>query len=653
MSPRASLACRNAVAAAAAALGLAPLLPAQRPGGVHLRSWTGALGFETEMRRESSTTDTAGEVSQRERLFRESLELRGHGDVYHPALLDIDLGVRTDFDQRALASSPSGADQRSDTFNFYYDAMARILKDKPMNGDVYARRGQLETRQRFFATTRAETSTEGADLRYRDLWIPSSLHFEHSTYDGRGRDTFHQSATRWKLEGARTDDHDTISYSLERNEIAQQTYGTRYDELIGRVNIGHGFGADGEHSFTLGGNYREQMGDQTSVYEQASGGLHLQWLSELQSDHSISFDHSEMDSNGVAGVTRDGMVASTWLRHRLYESLESAIGGRWLVNDYEVGRLDRRDLEGELDYRKLVPFGAIGIGYRPTLYRESEEGSGTVPVGGEPHTYTAGVPLILDSSNIAVASVFVRDATSSTIYAPTTDYVLVPVANRLRLDIPVGSRIVDGTDLLIDYLFEPNPGRTSEGLSQAVSVSFSFDDFANLTFEHSTDHARLVSGFDDGNIGNSERNAVRGWAGRWGQSLSAEYEDFDTFISSTERVRLMAMSQAELTGSTSWTNTAQWYTTRFKEQDYREHGLSLTSDLQWRMTDLVTAYGRAEYHRADYRADAGYGYQFEAGLDFHGTRNTITMDARYAVENFDVAADERLLFFQLTYRRIF
>ncbi|MFO1078077.1 MAG: hypothetical protein U1E73_10195 [Planctomycetota bacterium] len=653
MTPRAAIAVRSAVAAVVAAVGFARALPAQRPGGAHLRSWLGALGFQAEWRDESNTNPNGAEISQTERLLRESLELRGHGDVYHPALLDIDAGVRTEFDQRVLSTDPAGADQRSDSVNFYYDAMARILKDKAINGDLYARRGRLETRQRFFATTTAVTSTEGADLRDRDLWIPSALHFEHTRYEGHGRDTYRQSTTRWKLDGSRSDDRDSISYSLEKNVIAQQTYDTKYDELLARANVGHSFGSAGEHSFTLGANYRDQSGDQSSLYEQASGGLQLQWLPTLHSDHSLSVEHSELNGGAAAGATRDGLIASTWLRHRLYESLDSSIGGRWYVNDFEVGRLERRDLEGELEYRKTAPFGSIGFGYHPTLYRENESGSGIVPATGEPHTFTLGVPLFLDGSHVVATSVFVRDAITTTVYALTADYLLVAVGDRLRLDVPVGSRIGDGTALLIDYLYEPSPGQTAEGLSQAVSLTFGFSDFATLGFEHSTDRVRLVSGIDDGTIGNSRRNAVRGWLGQWGQSLSAEYEDFDTFVSSTERVRVQAMSQAAPSEDTTLTHTAQWYRTRFKELDYVENGLSLTSDLQWRLTPIITAYGRAEYHRADYRTDTGHGYEFEVGFDLQGTRNTITLDARYAVEKFEVASDEKLLFFQFTFRRLF
>lgn len=639
---------------ALAVLGLAATAAAQRPGGVHLRSWNGELGLESEYRDESSRNRNGDEFQQKEWLLRESFGLRGHGDIYHPALFDLDGGARVDFDQRDIETDPGNTQQRSDTTNVYYDAMGWVLKEKPLNGDLYARRGRIDTRQRFFPTTTATTEVEGADLRYRDLWIPSALHYEQTRYVGRGRDVLRQNDSRWKLDGNRSDGSTTLNYSLERNDIDQETYDNHYVEQLARVNAGQLFGPEGVHSVTAGANHREQNGKLDSSYDQVNAGLHLQWLPELHSDHSIAFDHTTIEGDTSMASNRDTWNATSWLRHKLYESLESGLGVRYYRSDYDEGQTERRDGNLELDYHKQVPFGYVALGYHPTIYREKETGgSSTVPVVGESHTYTSGVPLILLSTGIDPTSIVVHDALTSTIYLEPADYVLVQLGPRYRLDIPVGSRIVPGTALLVDYVYQPNPGFTYEGISQPVSLTFGFGDFATLTLEYATDRVRLIDGEVDGNFGNSERKAARAWAGRWGQSVTVEYEDFESFITSTERVRAIAMSQVDLASDKTLTNAASWYRTRFKEQDYYETGLSLSSDLQWRVTQQFMTYGRAEYHKVDFHADTGEGYQFEAGFDLMMRKNTVSLLARYSVEEFDVASDQDSLFMHFQWKRVF
>lgn len=643
-----------AAAGVVAACGIAGLLPAQLPGGFHLYKWSGELGLEAERRDDRSTAANDEQLRQRETLFREALGIRTNGYAYHPALFDFEAGVRAEFDQREVETDPGDTQQYADSFRLFYDALAQILKEKPIHGDVYARRARLDTRQRFFATTTAEIATEGADLFWRDLWIPSALHYEHSRYVGEGRDTLRQSTERWRLEGTRSDERNHLGYNLEWNELDQQTFGTHYDELLASLHLGHRFGAQGAHSVTAGGTHRDRTGTQSSLYQQANGALHLQWLPELQSDHSISVDRSEIDSDLGIDVGRDGLIATSWLRHSLYESLETSLGGRYYRSDYEAGKLERRDAEFALDYHKSTSFGSIGLGYRPTVYREDEAGAGTaVPVVGESYTYTPGVPILLQSANVIATSVVVRDAALGTTFVQPADYLLVPVGPRLRIDVPVGSRIVGGTVLQIDYAYEPNPGRSYQGTSHSVALSFGFGDFAGLTLEHSTDRVRLLSGSADGNLGNSQRDAVRAWVGQWGQSLTVEYEDYDSFISSTERLRAIAMSQVEIDGDKTLSSTATWYRTRFKELDYVERGLSLVSGLQWRVSPQFTTYGRAEYHRIDYRTDSGEGYQFEAGFDYRLHKNTLTLEARYSVEEFAIASDQELLFVQLIFKRFF
>ncbi|GAB4154964.1 MAG: hypothetical protein Fur0037_23460 [Planctomycetota bacterium] len=630
---------------------LAAGLAAQQPGGIHLRKWSGELGFEYEFRDERSRSSFGRDLHQRENWLKELLGIRVEGDIYHRKLLDFDIGTSLQLDQRDISTPSGGPSQWSNTADVYYDGQGVLLRDKSISADFYARRGRLDTRQRFFATSTADLTDFGGNLRFKEIWIPSVLHYEDSRYIGHGLDTLRQNTQKVQLEGNRLTEWSSIQYSLERNDVDQASFGTRYRESVARASASQRFG-DGRHSVRAGGYYREQTGDQQSRFKEADGMLHLQLLPELYWENQIVYDTSEI-TNGTTSK-RDDIEVYSVLRHRLYESLDTALSGRYNKDEFDAG--DFRRLEGsfEMAYRKRTSFGAIGLTYRPTVYRQEETGGSLpVPVIDEPLTYTAGVPMFLRFFNADPTTVFVTDSLGTTNYVQPADYVLVQEGPRTRIDIPVGSRILDGATILVDYTYDPSPDKTYRSVTHDVGLSLEFGNYANLAFEHATENVEILSGMNDGSIGNSERNAVRARLAQWDQELTAEYESWENIFAPYERTQVGALSRLQLASDKQWHNSARWYRTRFRDLQGEEYGVTLNSTLDWRISNPVTAFFRAEYHNVRYRIDKGDGYLLETGLDYRVQNTTASADLRYTVEDFDIASDQNLFYFLFSFRRRF
>lgn len=633
-------------------------LPAQRqtqppPGGVHLRGLTGELGLTAEWRDESSSSTNGNQLQQRERLLREIIGVHALGDVYHPALLDFDLGVELSFDQRDTDSGSQGTNQWSNSVNSYYDGRVAILKEKSISGDLYARRGRLDTQQRFFATSIADTSAFGGNVRFKEIWIPSVLHYEKNSYTGHGLDQLRQNNEQWSLEGSRNGEETTASYTLQRNNINQESFRTHYDESVARADLGQRFGGDMAHIARVGGYFRDQTGDLNSRYLQGNANLHLQWLEDLYSEHTAMVDRSEIDTL-TASTTQDTLDLSSSLHHQLYDSLSTGLGGRHYRSKSGQGHSERNQGDLDVNYRKQTSFGSLGINYQPSLYQQDEVGSTSpVPVLDEALTYTVGVPLLLRFTGAIASTVVVTDATGTVLYVEPSDYVISPTGAFLELLIPIGSRIADGNTLLVDYVYDPSPDRSYRGLSQNVGVAFEFGDYAALNLEHFNDRLELIEGLDDGTLGNTRRNVVRGRVYHWEQELSADYEDFENRNNPYERVQVQALSRLALSDDMRWSNTGRWYRTRFKQLGGEDRGITLSSTLDWRVGRPTLLYVRGEYHDVTYRADSGQGWMVESGLDFRTRNNTLTLEARYTSERFEIASDQDLLYIQFVFRRIF
>ncbi|MBL8732669.1 MAG: hypothetical protein JNN13_09905 [Planctomycetes bacterium] len=633
-------------------------LPAQgpplRPGGVHLRKWSGLLGLSAEYRDESSTSASGAHLAQDEWLLREIVGGRLIGDIYHPALFDFDAGLEVSFDQRTLSAGET-ENQESRGVSLYGDVRGEILQEKGTSGDVFGRRSRTQTRQRFFATSMADVTSWGGDVRFKEFWIPSVLHYENNSYEGHGYDRLRQNNDQWQLQGTRTTEWNTITYTLQHNNINQVSFRTHYDETFARAEYATRFGSAGDHQFHVGGYWRQQTGDLETLYEQVNTGLRLQWLESLYSQHDAALDHTEIDSALTAQPSRqDTLDLSSSLHHQLYDSLQSGVGIRKYHGEYGAGESDRLQTDFEVDYRKKVPFGVFGAYYHPSQYRQEEQsGTEAVPVLDEAHTYDLTRPLVLQFPYVVDGTIVVTDGLGTTFFGLGIDFVPMLVGGRTELLIPVGSQITDGTALLIDYVYLPSPDRTYEGLQQDVGVSYDFLDWAALNLDHATEDLTILTGPDDGTLSDTRRDSARLRVFHWDQEVSADYEDYRNRNGSYERSQLSAASRYALSDTVRISHGGRWYRTRYRELGGEDQGFSLTTSLDWHLDRSTQLYARGEYHDVTYRRDEGTGWMLEGGFDYRIRNTTLTLDIRYTSERFEFASDQDLLYAELVFRRIF
>ncbi|MFQ5504243.1 MAG: hypothetical protein ACE5F1_05515 [Planctomycetota bacterium] len=623
-------------------------------GGFRVRKYDGELrlGAEFSDEKRVSSFSTTSEV---EKSLREDLMLHFSGDYYHPRLLEYDFRVELGLEQRSEDERTTGTERSINSSNLGFDLQTFLFRQHPYAARVYSQRTEARTRQTFFETTEAVVMESGADLRAKEWWIPSRFHYHHFTYNGKGADTNKETRDNFLLDGTRVSATSRLAYAAQLNDVRLESFGKRFDDFDLFGSYTQNLGQDRRNLLNSSLRYRTQQGDVDTDNFNSTNNLHLQLSETLSSENLIEFD----DSSSGGGVATETLRGRTSVRHALYESLDTELFLEGLRTDFQGGRFDRYGPRANLRYQKKTVFGRLNLDYNLDLYEQDEESSSAqVSVLDELHVFTPGVPILLVNTGIVLSSILITDATGLLLFQPSIDYNASFTAGRVRIDIPVGSAILPGQTILVDYLFTPQPDKKFRNLSHSARVGVQVLDFASLDLGWSSQNQDLLSGVDTGTLEDARSRSVRLSLFQGGQSVGAEYENRDSTFTPFERHGLSATSGIPVSSDISWQTTATTFSTRFKGtrlkgEESRERGVNASTNLDIRLGSSMTFDLRAEYRKIDLRTDEGVGYLAEARLEYRYRSTSVGLQVRYSDEKFEIASDQEALYVLLTLRRKF
>ncbi len=623
---------------------------AQDTGGVHLRDYEPRLRFSYEDRDETRSSPFRT-IATHERSVREDLLLRLRGDVYHPRFLDFDLRTELGLEQARVNTTGDLGERSIDGANFAYDLRTHWFKEHPYNGTLYALRREARTRQTLFRTTEAIVSEYGAAVAARDWWIPSRLELRNHDYAGHGADTNNETRKSAALEGLRQVDGSIYEYALRYNDVDLRSGSRTFTDAE----------AFGSGSWQLGDNpadrlfattrYRQQRGDLDTSTSQASVAANLQWSESLSSTHQIEFLGSD---SGAAGGRNDTMRIDSTLTHRLYESLRTELGAEAQRNDFTGGNVDRYG--GHLDgrYQKRLPFGRLDLGYRVDQYLQDESNAlQPIAVLDEAHVIDLATPTTLANFGADPASVVVTDATGLVLYVEGVDYRLRTIQGRTQLELALGSAILPGQTVLIDYVFLPRPPIRFKSTGQGMRAGLRIGEWLGFELGMIERNQDLLAGTDIGSLANERSRTAAVDLGTNRASVRAEYEDRDSTFSALERTEYSASLQLPSPDPFAWFANASTFRTRFKDDDRIERGVTASTSLDGSIGDATQTGLRAEYRRLDLRTDEGDGYLLEATLGHRFRKTTLDCRLSYGEEHFLVASDQRHLDLWVSITRTF
>ncbi len=378
---------------------------------------------------------------------------------------------------------------------------------------------------------------------------------------------------------------------------------TSHDDHIGREDFA---GRVGALTHTLAWGKGSSLGSSLELSDRVGGTPWSQssWSEQARLQHTRTFQSDwqyrrfrsraegtggSNDALGV-GVSHQALA---WLRWGLHGAMRStatselrtsgwsAVPDLWLVPPVPSPF-------------RLAAEGRVGVEHERWQGDDATE----IPVLNERHTVGASRAFVLDDPDVDPATVVIRDAGQSLVYALATDYELVPVGAFLQVRVPVTSRIRVGDLVLTSYRFRLASRRAADVVVADWSATLSLPSATlrhrQTTRTRQTDGGAAALALPDFDEVVTELDVTRGTrAGRLRADAARRSRTVETggFRSFETGATWAPPPVRALQGTLS----ARWSRTR--GDGHRLSTLSGTASLAWDMAESAQVGGQLEGFR--------------------------------------------------------
>lgn len=518
-----------------------------QPQPFALTDWGGEIGTEFLWRREEQTSDAGNDFNRELTRFEEYIELTGEGFVYHPLFAEFDGRIRLGLMQQRYDSNPgdSGSDN---LFLQEYDLSVVFLKDKPVSLRLRAERREDVVRDLFSQVVEFDETTYGADVMFVNSIAPSRLSVTHREYNQRGFTSDSSSdlnTVEWVTHLLPGSDFTTDFHYLFRDytedfrsnnngiSLERRTDLTSHD--LNLINVWR-LDRARRHRLTTSGRFYDQTGSINVRQWRFSERFDSRITRNLDTFASYAYDQIENE----AQTTRTNRVRAG-VHHRLYQSLDTFVEGRWRNTSFDIGD-DETAYGGGIRfaYRKHTPRGVLSAGYSIDVdHIDRGQGGRNRTVTDESVALFDGVITFLEQSDILINSIVVTDVTGLTVHVRDFDYRIIPVGSRFQIERIFGGAIANGELVLVDYTYFQPEDIAFTQIAQAFNVRH---DWQQGPLEGLGLYYRLADLRNSGSMGSTElleyTSHTFGLNKRWGWlEWIEELQIFDANISPHNSIR--------------------------------------------------------------------------------------------------------------------
>jgi len=502
----------RAIQALVLCAGLQPLCQAQPE--FETFKITGAEGFVGTTGQSNATSssisDSSGNVtstqSSSQKDVRLETSLTTHSYIYHPKLVSLDVGLGLVGASGHADSDGVGSSNHDSLYNL--NVQARILSDKPARGTVFYEHlnnspavssgeifNQTNTRYGLTATVVAPLSPVALDF---------AATREHNQGASLSRsvddkvDRFSLRAERSLPNNGRTQ----LSLGLVQQDSASASASSPLQSshqdlknlsLDTRLKLG----SNGS-SFEL--NNRIEYSKQ--LYTQALG------VTPAMDDLRFTLDYNATPSpqwrtyaNYQFGRNRQDQrstltdSANAWANWTPVKDLDMSAGLH--LNDAKAEQFSShaRGVDGSVNYTQTLPIGTLQAGYSARYEQREQSASGTqVAIVGERVTLNSTTAVTLSRTRVTGASVQVRNVTRTQTYVEGVDYVLTVIGISTRIQRLLSGIILDGEEVLIDYVFDVGGTFANTQLDQGLNLNWAVTRMLSVYVRYSDSSPKLTSG---------------------------------------------------------------------------------------------------------------------------------------------------------------
>jgi hypothetical protein len=463
------------------------------------------LGVRSRQESRSSGSSASG-VDSDELKLEQLLHLNLSGYVYLPRFLKYNLAG----DVHLLQETEQG---NNDVLTGGKWSLS-FFEEHPYSLELFRDDRQTQVEQPFFRSYEEDSSLYGATFRIRRGLMPADISYSHreSRRTGVGSD-LDEIADDFAVR-ARHDVGEVSRTKLEYFRTVEENRGR--DIFRQRFFLNNRSYLDEYKRRTFVGNlqYREQEDEGRDRLTTSAGG-HLVWEHgpRLLTEYGAQFQRTDTD---VQDSNDLDLEAS--LRHLLYQSLSSTIGGHARLQDASFGSTKRYGLNVTEEYTKrLADWGRLDINLFPygELVRNRPSQT-TAEVFDELRVMPDTAPVELGQRRIDSSTIVVTDSTGATIYAEGFDYLVFVQGDVTELTRLATGTIAADERVLVDDGYELTG--SSDLLTSGVNldVSVTIREWLVLYSQLRFSDEKLLSGDPDRELESRDRQVLgvsmsRGW----------------------------------------------------------------------------------------------------------------------------------------------
>lgn len=414
-----------------------------------------------------------------------------HSYIYHPSLLTLDLGGGPVFDNSSVDGDGFVTKSKRQMINF--SGRATILRDKPYTGALFYDRHNQTQNIAPAQVILTENTRYGFNASLLSPLTPVPLHMELTRVENQG--TGADQIIEDRIDQLRIGMDASVG---KWGRSAFQYVGTRQDSISGssflpiqasrskndNVNLDTRlkFGARNEYDLNNVVSYNANQftagqGELTQLKDFRFG-------LDLRGWHSANLQSfARYDNNsGSQGEQQAKLnAASAGISFQLNPELSGSLSAHGEDNKSTQLSATQYGIDGSATYRRALPLGEATVGYIfAYTQRDQQAAEDQAKVIGERVTLTGTNLATLGNDLIIASTLVVSNLNRTQIFVEGRDYVLSQIGLSLRIQRVIGGSILDGQEVLADYLYTTGGTYAATRMANTINLSWALKNYLSV-----------------------------------------------------------------------------------------------------------------------------------------------------------------------------
>jgi len=442
---------------------------------------------------ENSTSAQAGSAASRSRQssMSEEIFLMTHSYIYHPTLLTLDLGGGPVFDNSSADGDGFVTKSKRRMINF--SGRATILRNKPYTGALFYDRHNQNQNIAPAQVILTENTRYGFNASLLSPFTPVPLHMELTRMENQG--TGADQIIEDRIDQLRIGLDASVG---KLGRTAFQYVGTRQDSLSGSSFLprqashykNDNVNLDTRLNFGVRNAYQLSNAVTYNSTQFTVGQGNLTQLKDFHLDLDLRGWHSaklqsfaRYSNNSSRQDEQEAKLnsASAGITFRLNPELSGSLGASGEINKSTQLNSTVYGIDGSATYRRALPLGEATAGYIfAYTQRDQQAAEDQARVIGERLTLTGTNQVTLGNDLIIASTLIVSNANRTQTFVEGRDYLLSQIGLSLRIQRVIGGNILDGQEVLADYVYATGGTYAASRMDNTISLSWALRNYLSV-----------------------------------------------------------------------------------------------------------------------------------------------------------------------------